>query len=287
MPLAQLICAVDDGPSAQATARFAGHLARLLDLRPLLLHAADARTDVALRRAEQRLEALAESQGLGDAEIHVVDEPPVAAIARLSYDADVRLVVAGVGRGGRLAGLRGSVARRLSESAGCPLVLVPDAPADATLERAVVVGAVDDDPHMIRVARAATDTAERLDAEIELVHAVKEVVEVPRGRASLRHALAATALDPRVEEDVGHLHVAPGPTGREVVAFAERAQATLLVVGPPTRGPLRSALLGSTFDELRRHSSIPLMVVPEHAANGAPLRSAHERASRPPRGRIP
>ena len=52
-----------------------------------------------------------------------------------------------------------------------------------------------------------------------------------------------------------------GPPGQEIVHFAERLDAGMIVMGSRGLGGLRRALLGSASDSVVRHAHCPVMVV--------------------------
>lgn len=141
-PFHTILCATDFGKRADAAFRSAAQLARAGGARLLLAHviegipekepsatsarpgawaAVEARARAALRAA------LAEATGTpwrrGQVEPIVARGRPHEAILRLARERRADLIVAGRGRSGLLT--LGSCARRITEAAACPVLLVP------------------------------------------------------------------------------------------------------------------------------------------------------------------
>lgn len=181
------------------------------------------------------------------------------------------LVVAGSHGAGSIAALfLGSVAHSLAHRSPCPAVLVPTGTIANGVER-IVVG-TDGSPAATAAVRWARAEAARWDAELTVVHAWEypyrtdpESASIPSEMMELdaENMLARAAHEhdehhpARAGKD--HVRLISGSPGKVLVN--ESSEAHLLVVGATGRGPLRSALLGSTSSHALHHAHCPVAVI--------------------------
>ena len=154
---------------------------------------------------------------------------------------------------------------------------------DGPTGSATIVCGVDDSHEARSAARVGAALADALDSELLLVHAYSPAasaaaipsaaVAPPVDHEALeeRQRRGGEALLRRIaDEDVTGVHVrtrleADAPASAlERCARSERA--TLIVVGTHGRGPVASALVGSTSVALAAGGPVPVVLVPEGAA---------------------
>ena len=143
-------------------------------------------------------------------------------------------------------------------------------------ERFVVVAGVDGSPSAARVVAAACHIARTIaGGELHVVHVLENFEPAPRaeipvtlsgteilerGREHLQQLgeVAATTFKGRI---VGHL--ASGEPWREIVQFAERLTADLVVVSSHNLTGVRRLALGSVSEHVVRNAKCPVLVVRE------------------------
>ncbi len=152
-------------------------------------------------------------------------------------------------------------------------------PTSEGVER--VIAAVDLTGVTERVIRHAVELATRLDAELVLLHvapAEPEWVGWGPGPASVRTAVAtdlrsqhrttqhlADELRAGGLERVKALTV-QGPTAETILAQAAMLDASLIVLGAHHRGVIRELVVGSVARQVLRHTTRPVLIVPEPRA---------------------
>jgi nucleotide-binding universal stress UspA family protein len=186
------------------------------------------------------------------------------------------LVVGSRGQGGFADLVVGSTALQVASHACCPVVVVPDAPVDATTRRGVVVGV--DGSELSKAAitfafQSASETRDKLTA----VHAwhdpafasIDVMMPLAYDPATVEYEEAIVLAEsmagwstefPDVEVTQ---KVVRGHPVHALVTLA--ATAALLVVGSHGRGSLRSLLLGSVSHGVLHHASGPVAIV--HRSN--------------------
>lgn len=200
--------------------------------------------------------------------------PEIAAVAR---ELSARLVLVGLGR-------HGLPERLLGDETTLQLLRLCDVPVLALgaafpeLPRRVVI-ATDLSTASLAAARAAIPVL-RPDATLHLVHVLPPYAtlggvwealqlsyaeELPEAMESFRQRIGAPATM-RVE-----MATASGAPARELLAFAGRIDADLIVAGTHGRGFFSRLVLGSVATQLVRHSTCAVLVTPAppHAAHGA------------------
>jgi nucleotide-binding universal stress UspA family protein len=138
-----VVCGVDGSPDARAAARVAAGLAERLELRLVLVHAAQAplmpagmasagallvgtSVDAELAAGVRLLEELMLEEGLAGGETRVVWGFAPERIADVADEEDAELIVVGSrGRGAFRAAFLGSVSTELVGVARCPVLVVP------------------------------------------------------------------------------------------------------------------------------------------------------------------
>ena len=285
---------VDFSPHARAAARRACELARACDARVRLIHGLDAAGFLssanasppgqALRTAEptrsRELERWCTDFSRGGAAISgvVAREDPVELIARHAQARDVLLVVMGMhGFRGEDRLFLGSVADRTLRAAGVPVMLVRDEQRDVDRRIRRILVATDFSPAAEHALRLAIQWARRLEADVEILHAIGEQDEErryarPRDSASrsgrqrtnaleaLRSILNRTsAAGVRAVADLTY-----GAPSIEIVKQAARSRADLVIVGRRERME-GQARYGSVTERVLRHVKCAVLVAPELA----------------------
>lgn len=123
--------------------------------------------------------------------------------------------------------------------------------------------------------RFAIDLAGQLGARVHLVHVYQvPSFALPEG-ASLADAAYAARQAEVVEDDMNRLlsrhrtqgarldaHLVRGEVHTQIVRFADRVRASLIVMATHARRGIDRVLLGSVADKVVRRSSVPVVVVP-------------------------
>ncbi len=127
--------------------------------------------------------------------------------------------------------------------------------------------------------RYAIDLSGRLGSRVHLVHVYQAPsFALPEG-ASLADAAYAARQAEAVEHAMAHLlarhrtqgarlsaHVVHGLPHAQIVWFAERVRASLIVMGTHARRGLDRVLLGSVAEKVLRRATVPVLVVPPGTA---------------------
>jgi nucleotide-binding universal stress UspA family protein len=280
---------VDFSPHARAAAVRACEIARACDARVRLLHGAVARIeeleseddeagDTPPKSPRHELESWrADLESFGAPISAVVeDEDPIELIGRHAHAADVRLVVMGMhGFRGFDRVFLGSVADRALRSAQVPLMLVKESEHAASLRIHRILLATDFSPASEQALRLAIHWARRLQADVEVLHAIHESEaerDYPRPRdcasrssrqranalESLRSILSRTAAaGVRAVADLTY-----GAPSIEIVKHAARSRADLVVLGLRGETDERSARWGSVTERVIRHVKCSVLVAP-------------------------
>lgn len=295
-----VVCGVDWSHESIAAAEVAAALSKRLDAALVLAHVvdgssvfpygSDAERDMHRTHTESSrlLERLRSRFSLPDVVERVLYGAPADELAQLAEEEDAALLVVGSrGRGAVKAALFGSVSSALARAADRPVVIArADAglPApQATRDRAPIVCGVDDSPQARGAAAVAAKLAAALGTELVLVHVyspARSAATIPAGgvappsdhqaletqqrragEALLRDAAEKVAFDAPVRA-----RLEAGMPAAELESCARSEHAELIVVGTHGRGPLASALLGSTSVALAASGPVPVVMVPEQAA---------------------
>jgi nucleotide-binding universal stress UspA family protein len=294
-----IVAGVDECQASRAALVVARRLASRLQGKLVVAHAVPPtpRHPYALGANAERLRAEVEAVG-HDAVSRIVERAgcsapdgiaigagePTDFLTRVANEWDAMLVVVGArARGPATRAVLGSVSCSLAAASRRPVVIVPARCDDRVLTAADdpdtnVLCGVDGSNHSANAVSVAGDLAQRLGARLVLAHAWQapapqelagaaralpetlhyDELSAPERQSSLRlvhrmlaHAAAAPAVDARLAE---------GPAPEALNELARDAD--LVVVGSRGRGPLRSAVLGSTSAFLAVHGDRPVVVTP-------------------------
>lgn len=285
-----VLVAIDFSPHARAAALRACELARACGANLRLIHGIPRKS----REAEPELVAAVETEILAsptreletwreslaergaNVSAVVVDEDPVELISRQSHAEDALLVVMGThGFGGVDRLFLGSVADRALRTAQVPIMLVKESEDDASTRIHRILLATDFSPASEHALRLAIHWARRLEADVEVLHAIQEPEgerDYPRPRdsasrsghrranalESLRSILTRTAAaGVRAVADLTY-----GAPSVEIVKHAARSRADLVVLG--LRDPLDPSSLrfGSVTERVLRHVKCSVLIAP-------------------------
>lgn len=277
----RVLCVVrgaQDTADAVALAAFAGSLADGLGLRLALVELAEPIPPIApmppagfpvdpahpmhsvpeaagLPEPRADLDAIAEDAGVDPLESRVETGPIAMALAELVAEASTTLVVVGDEGSGALWSLvTGAPARRVLRDLPAPLLLVPRAAGGAHHGPWRIAAGILDPEHEETVLPLACDLVQRLDGDLQLL-----VGEPQRGALGERAGALLTA-------GVGlQVHAVGEDPAEELGGVLARGEADLLVLAPPERGLLASALRGSIFHTVAAGGHGPILVAPEPA----------------------
>jgi nucleotide-binding universal stress UspA family protein len=282
-----VLVAVDFSPHARAAALRACDLARACDARVRLLHGSAGQHDdlvtVLAPSPSRDLERWCADLAARGASISAVvaDEDPVDLIARHAGAEDVLLVVMGMhGFHGFERIFLGSVADRALRATRVPILLVKESERDASVRIRRILLATDFSPASEHALRLAIHWARRLDADVEVLHAIEAPAEeeesarhYPRPRdsasrsghqrtnalESLRSILSRTAAaGVRAVADLTY-----GTPSIEIVKHAARSRADLVVLGLRGRLDGAPAHSGSVTARVIRHVKCSVLVAPD------------------------
>lgn len=282
---------VDFSPHARAAALQACDLARACGAQVRLLHGFDAKGGegssplAAIGRidpessASRELASWCADFSRQGAPISAVVEQgdPVAMISRHSLGENVFLIVMGMhGCQGLDRLFLGSVADRALRAATVPILLVQGGERDSGNPIRRILLATDFSPASEHALRLAIHWARRLEADIEVLHAIQGRAEEPRyprprdsvsrsgdqrvnALESLRSILSRTAAaGVRAVADLTY-----GAPSIEIVKHAARSYADLVVLGLRAHSEASPARYGSVTERVIRHVKCSVLVAPE------------------------
>jgi nucleotide-binding universal stress UspA family protein len=216
---------------------------------------------------------------------------PVDGLLVAASDRRAWMVVLGSrGRGAGAAALLGSVSQSVGAKAATPVVVVPSLAVDATRRGfrsggPVIYGALGEQERGA-AAEWAQAFAEVLDSPLVAAHVGSSAALPPQALTVTQAAHLAT-IQARVaapDADDGSAEVervtAASPAGG-LIRLASKRNAAMLVVGSRGRGPIKSALLGSTASQLSAEAPCPVVICPPRARHPGALAAASHRRSRP------
>lgn len=285
-----VLVATDGSPQARAAvtaacafpwpegARASAVIARTVPLVAEWPAAVDAAVTLVRDREARRARRVL-AQRWPDAEVAVVDRPPVEAILAEARRRRAQAIVLGSRGHGALTRLvLGSVSLGVVRQAACPVLVVKHRLAEV---RRLLLG-IDGSPHARRAVRLVAGLARRAGSQVTLV-AVVEPVRLPSMALlpqAARIALAAEAegLDVRRHRRAGReLAAAAAFLGRagwpvrsqvrsgvplaELLAAATATAADAVVVGARGVGGVERLLLGSVAEGLLTRCPVPVLVV--------------------------
>ena len=148
-----------------------------------------------------------------------------------------------------------------------------------TMNTKLVLAAVDFSPVSDEVCRVAADLAARIGATALILHVIEPEVDyvgvAPPELFPITEDTAAKVIEGRlraareifesrsVSTEVLHFW---GPIVGTIISEAERTGAGMLVLGSHGHGAFYNLIVGSVAEGVIRHSKVPVLVVPSHAA---------------------
>jgi len=280
----RILVGVDGSDSAAAALGWAGRLGRLVDgevvvataFRPDQAEVSPEHYEELWREAEHRL-ATEWSEPLDAIGVHhrsvlVTGSPD--RLLDLAEDEDADLVGVGPRGLGAFASLHlGSVAHHLAHHTSRPLAIVPEAGAQAGVER-IVLG-VDGSEGSDSAVRWCADVARAVNAEVVAVYAFEPLVEwVPESDPRSWRQAAERMLS---TEWVAPLRAAGVSVRTRIIAdnhpvaalasVIEEEDADLAVVGTRGRGGFGGLRVGRVPIQLVHHTQKPVVLVPTPASD--------------------
>lgn len=290
---------VDFSAHARAAAVRACELARACEARVRLIHGVDEKLLAGLER-EAGLEAVggpgasaAEARDLPTRELEAwcaelaaraplisasaEQLDPVTLIARHVQAEDVKLVVMGMHGFHDVSRMFfGSVADRALRTTRVPMMLVKESERDASAPIRRILLATDFSRASEHALCLAIHWARRLAADVEVLHAIQDPEEErryarPRDSASRSARQRANALE-RLRSILSRSAAAGvravadltyGSPSIEIVKYAARARADLVVMGLRDRATRPPAGYGSVTERVIRHVKCSVLVAPE------------------------
>lgn len=132
---------------------------------------------------------------------------------------------------------------------------------------------VDFSPHSESAVQFAVELAQKLGADVHLLHVYQlPVYALPDGammagpefttRVTTELQKALTSLAAKFQPTKLDTHLVEGVPYREVVRMSDELDADLIVMGTHGRTGLRHLLLGSVAERVVRSSKVPVVTVP-------------------------
>ncbi len=132
---------------------------------------------------------------------------------------------------------------------------------------------VDFSPHSESAVQFAVELAQKLGADVHLLHVYQlPVYALPDGammagpefttKVTTELQKALTSLAKKFEAAKLETHLVEGVPYREVVRMSDELHADLIVMGTHGRTGLRHLLLGSVAERVVRSSKVPVVTVP-------------------------
>ncbi len=197
---------------------------------------------------------------------------PAPAIVEYAEEHGIDAIVLGThGRRGLRRFLLGSVAEEVVRTAPCPVMtLRQDATPNAGIGRIVVP--FDFSPDSEQTLETAKELAARFDSRIHLVHVMQPpivaggVYGMPLpgptmidGTLQMQQALAEVVE--RCEAQAIEAHVLEGSPAWEIVEYASKIEASLIIIGSHGASGIRRILLGSVSERVIRSAPCPVLVL--------------------------
>jgi len=206
----------------------------------------------------------------------VESSAPAAAILAAATALPADLIVIGThGTSGFEHLVLGSVTEKVLRRAACPVMTVPPrARATSRLPFAHVVCPIDFSPSSDAALRFALSLAQEANAQLSLMHVLEWPNDQPMSQlkyiapeyhtyreqdAQLR--LARLVPDSARDWCTPAVHVAHGKPHEEILAFAERQRADVIVMGVQGRNAVDVMLFGSTTNQVVRRATCPVLTL--------------------------
>ena len=231
--------------------------------------------------AEEVMDAIrAGTSSARDVETRLVEGSPAERLLEVAREEDADLLVVGSrGRGALAGGLLGSVTRELTQTAECPVVIVPPNASSPSAGEGTVVCGVDGSQHALAAARVARRLGERLGYGVALVHAsrtarslltyvgrsttpsvsVQPDIADKQSQEILQQAAEAVGGEPAFAE------VEAGDPAQVLLSVAKRENGRMIVIAARGVGAVHAALLGSVAVSLLQDADVPVVVLSEPA----------------------
>jgi nucleotide-binding universal stress UspA family protein len=235
------------------------------------------------RAVQDTAEWLAGGLGARLQVLHVTDGDPADRLLDAVDEEGAELLVVGSrGRGSVSSAVLGSVSRRLTTDARCPVVVVPpdvSAPSQGDPDQSSIVCGVDGSDHSTAAVRLGAELARRMGFRLVVVHAVaglsgyvaypgqRTTAPPPSAQPDAARRLAEEIVDAAVRaagEDATGI-VESGTPWDVLQGVADRENGLLVVIAARGLSPLRAALLGSVATTLATTGTHLLAILPEPA----------------------
>jgi nucleotide-binding universal stress UspA family protein len=234
--------------------------------------------DVAIKRMEQDAMAALESARAAGLSVDVCIEkgPPANAILSSAKTLPADLIVIGThGAGGFEHLLLGSVTERVLRRSPCPVMTVPPrARATSKLPFARVLCPIDFSRSSEAALRFACTLAQEADADLSLLHVLEFANDEPLPNLAFsvpeynayREQDAGVRLRRMIPDTVRNwctptTHIAHGKPHQEILMYAAREGADVIVMGIQGRNALDMMLFGSTTNQVIRRATCPVLTL--------------------------
>lgn len=207
-------------------------------------------------------------------EARVESGPPASAILACAKTLPADLIVMGThGATGFEHLMLGSVTEKVLRRATCPVMTVPPrARSTARLPFAHVLCTLDFSPSSEAALELAFSIAQEADAELSLLHVLEWANDQPLSQLKYiapeyhacreqdaRARLAQLVPDAVRDWCTPTVHVAHGKPHEEILAFAGRQQADVIIMGVQGRNAVDVMLFGSTTNQVVRRATCPVL----------------------------
>ncbi|MGH8094079.1 MAG: universal stress protein [Chthoniobacterales bacterium] len=251
-------------------------------LAPVPLSVMTYRDDAATRRA-RRLRMLAKKNGLAPENCHfMAGAPTFQEICKLAGQIGADLIVMPThGYTGITRFFGGSTAERIVQHSPCPVLVRREARESSAAQRRGfdhILVPVDFSQPSFQALEYAIELAERMASRLTIFHAVPLADAFTADGFAMYDLSALEEAARRDAEDqmqrfVGlakfcrvpfETVITVAPAVSEICAFAEKSNVDLIITATHGRTGLKHLLMGSVAENLVRHASRPVLVVPTH-----------------------
>lgn len=200
---------------------------------------------------------------------------PSEAIIDYATDRDMDVVVMGThGRQGMERLLSGSVSEEVVRGAPCPVFTVlPSAEESGVPTISRVLAPVDLSEQSSMVVDHAAALSDAYGTPLDLLHVVEEAAypsaygldttspTLPDVQDRAREALETLASELEMRTDPVNIHVLAGNAARDIVEFADKHEADLIVMATHGRTGLDRFLIGSVAEKVVRQAPCPVFTL--------------------------
>ncbi|MFW5973217.1 MAG: universal stress protein [Bacteroidota bacterium] len=230
-------------------------------------------------KAEERPEhygdRVSKSRSFPVVHAQVEDQSPSTAVLHYAEEHDADLIVMGThGRSGFDRLLLGSVAEDVVQMASCPVLTVHGG-GDGTEASAVnrILVPVDFSEHSKLNISYARELAVMYGSQIDVLHVVEDyalapiyglepvAMNTPEVLDNVRNGLIEMVREVKGAEVPVEVHVETGHPVSEIIAFAERSGAGLIVIATHGLTGLKRFFLGSVTERVVRGATCPVFTV--------------------------